>query len=90
MHKLYLKYRSKLVRLDKNVVGKVVGYSSNHLILLLEEGVDAVYAFSMDELGSEEFFVDSSLEEDCENCLYAYCDESNIINGKKGKNNKTL
>lgn len=78
MNKLYLKFKGKLVRLDKDVAGILVGYTENHFILLLEEGISPVYAFSMDELGSEEHYLDISFEDDCDNCLYAYCDATHL------------
>ncbi len=78
MKKVFEKIKGKLVRLDKNTVGVVCGYTSNHFIILLEEGIDADYAFSLDELGGEEHYIDMLFEKDCENCLYAYCDENQV------------
>lgn len=90
MKKLFNKYRAKLVRLSESVAGVIIGYSDTHLILLLEEGVNPIYSFSLDDLAEEEFYIDFELMGDCETCLLSWVDESNIINGKKRTNNKTL
>jgi len=50
MKKLFNKYRGRLVRLSESVAGVVIGYSDAHLILLLEEGVNPSYSFSLDDL----------------------------------------
>jgi hypothetical protein len=83
MKKLYEKYKNKLVRLSDDVVGTVIGYGSEHLILLLEEGVEPIYSFSLDDLAEEDFFIDFELLNNCETCLLTWADESNILHGKK-------
>lgn len=90
MKKLFNKYRGRLVRLSESVAGVIIGYSNTHLILLLEEGVNPSYSFSLDDLAEEQFYIDFELMGDCETCLLSWIDESNIIDDKKRKNNKTL
>jgi len=90
MKKLYEKYKNKLVRLSDDVVGTVIGYSQSHLILLLEEGTEVDYSFTLDDIGDEEPVIDFELLNDCEECHLCWCDESNILHGKKRTNNKTL
>jgi len=90
MKKLFNKYRGRLVRLSESVAGVIIGHSDTHLILLLEEGVNPSYSFSLDDLAEEEFYIDFELMGDCETCLLSWIDESNIINGQKRKNNKAL
>lgn len=90
MYRLYEKYKNKLVRLSEDVVGTVIGYGSEHLILLLEEGCTPIYSFSLDDLAEEDFFIDFELLDDCDTCLLTWCDESNILHGKKKGHNKTL
>lgn len=82
MKKLYLKNRGRLVRLNDNVAGTIVGFSNSHLILLLEEGTEVDYSFSLDDIGDENPFVDFSLTEHCEVCLLCWVDESQL-NKKK-------
>lgn len=82
MEIVYNKYRGKIVRLDKNTVGTVVGYTDSHLILLLEEGVNPTYSFSLDELDKKDYYIDMSFEDNCEDCMYSYCDESNLTKRK--------
>ena len=79
MKKLFETFCGKLVRLSKDVVGVVVGYTDNHFILLLEEGVTPIYCFSLDELEKKEYFIDHSFEIDGENTYYSYCSENNIF-----------
>lgn len=83
MKKLYEKYRGKLARLNESVVGTIVGYSTNHLILLLEEGIDTQSSFSLDDLGEEEHYIDFSLTGECEVCLFSWIDENQIGKWKK-------
>ena len=90
MKKLFNKYRGRLVRLSESVAGVVIGYSDAHLILLLEEGVNPSYSFSLDDLAEEEFYIDFELMGDCETCLLSWIDESNILNGKKKSHNKLI
>lgn len=78
MRKIYEKYKGKLVRLSPDVAGILVGYTSSHFILLLEEGIFPIYSFSLDELGAEEHYIDTSFETDCEDCFYAYCDSTHL------------
>jgi hypothetical protein len=87
MKRLYEKYRAKLVRLSEEVVGTIVGYSNSHLILLLEDSVEPGYAFSLDDIGDEEPFVDFTLIGDCETCLLCWVDENNIT--KKNVSTRT-
>ena len=79
MKRIFEKVKGKLVRIDKNTVGVVCGFTTNRFLLLLEEGVDAVYAFSLDELGSETHYIDVSYESECENSLYANIDKKDIF-----------
>ena len=82
MKKLYEKIKGKLVRLDKDVVGIVCGYTNSMFILLLEENCNPIYSFTLDELDKKDYFIDDSFEEDCENCYYSYANESDIIKKK--------
>lgn len=84
MLKLYEKYKNKLVRLSDDVVGVIVGYTDDNFILLLEEGCNPIYSFSLDELDKKDYFIDDSFEDDCESCWYSYCGENDIINKKHG------
>jgi len=83
--RLYEKYKNKLVRLSDEVIGTIVGYSVSHLILLLEEGVEVSYSFSLDDLAEEEFFIDMEAIGDCDTCLLSWVDENQI---KKRSANK--
>jgi hypothetical protein len=78
LKKLFEKYRGRLVRLNENVVGTVCGYTQSHFILLLENGLKLDYSFSLDELGRKEYYIDTSFEEGCEECLYCYINENHI------------
>lgn len=90
MKKLYEKYKNKLVRLSEDVVGVIVGYSSSHLIMLLEDGVEVSYSFTLDDIGDEEPIIDFELLSDCEECNLCWIDENQILSGKKRTSNKTL
>ena len=86
MKKLFEKYRAKLVRLADGIAGTVIGYSDSHLIMLLEEGVEASYSFTLDDIGDENPYIDFSLIGDCEVCFMSWLDEGQI---KKNGNKKT-
>lgn len=78
MKRIFEKVKGKLVRLDKETVGVVCGYTEDHFIILLEEGINPIYAFSLDELGAKNYYIDATYETDCEGCWYAYADEKNL------------
>lgn len=83
MEKLYNTLKGSTVTFGDGVSGVICGYTDSHFILLLGEGITAEYAFSLDELGKENYFIDASFEENCEDCLYSYANENDIKCMKK-------
>ena len=79
---LYNKYKNKLVRLSENVVGIIIGYSSSHLILLLEDGINVDYSFTLDDIGDEDPYVDFEAMSSCEECNLCWIDENQILKKK--------
>jgi len=82
MKKLFTKYKNKLVRLSENVVGVIVGYSSSHLIMLLEDGINVDYSFTLDDIGDESPYVDFEAIDNCDECNLCWCDENQILKNK--------
>lgn len=82
MKKIFEANKGKLVRLSSSVIGILVGYTEDNFILLLEEGCNPIYSFTLDELGKDFYYIDNSFEDDCENCYYSYCGESDIVRKK--------
>jgi len=83
MKKIFNTHKGKLIRLSPDVAGVLVGFTEDNFILLLEEGIEPIYAFSLDELGKEDYFIDTSFEDDCEGCWYAYCGENDLTKKKR-------
>jgi hypothetical protein len=79
MEILYNKYKNKLVRLSESVVGVIIGYSSSHLIMLLEDGVNVDYSFTLDDIGDEDPYVDFDAISNCEECNLSWVDENQIL-----------
>ncbi len=79
MKRIFEKYRGCIVRISADVVGVLVGYTDDQFIMLLEEGCEPSYCFSLDELEKKDYYIDNSFEIEGETCYYSYCLENNII-----------
>ena len=83
MKKIYEKYKGRLVRLPDGVVGVVCGFTNNRFVLAVDD-ITIPYSFTIEYLGEEgEYYVEAQYLEDCDLCLFVYCDENQIRNANK-------
>jgi hypothetical protein len=78
MQVVFDKYIGRAVTLKDGVSGVICGFTNSHLLLLLEEGTDINYSFSLDELEKKDYYIDLSFEEGYDNGLYCYADERDV------------